>query len=376
MNDKGKQWPDECKEFKDEQTGAAVWQLTDQPCINHNLYFLTSSFMPDERSVIFASFRNGTPNFYQAGFPDGPIRQLTDAKEINSFSGCISGDGKVFYFTKAGAIVALDLGDLTETVLADYPDGKLGEVDISPDGKWLVSAIRLESGHGIVVCAADGKQSSIIYRSEDVLIHPQFHPTDADLIEFAKDPAPRMHTIRRDGSELCCLYQHTNHEYVVHESWLGETGDLVFVYWPYAIKRMKFPKKSIDTISEFNAWHVSSSRDGRLIICDTNHPDIGLQLVDGKSGKRRTICCPQSSNSGSQWKKTRYAEKEDFEAAAKAASTNLDTQLSYMDMKTDTVYGPQWTHPHPSFSPSCRYAAFTSNRTGYSQMYVVEIPDF
>jgi Tol biopolymer transport system component len=44
-----------------------------------------------------------------------------------------------------------------------------------------------------------------------------------------------------------------------------------------------------------------------------------------------------------------------------------------MEMPTDTVYGPQWTHPHPSFSPDEKLAAYTSDVSGHPQVYVVEL---
>ena len=60
------------------------------------------------------------------------------------------------------------------------------------------------------------------------MIHPQFHPLDPEWIEFAGDPAPRMHRVRRDGTGMECLYEHGNDEFIVHETFLGATGDLVF----------------------------------------------------------------------------------------------------------------------------------------------------
>jgi hypothetical protein len=72
------------------------------------------------------------------------------------------------------------------------------------------------------------------------IIHPQFHPLDPEWIEFAADPAPRMFCVRRDGSGLECLYQHGNDEFVVHETFLGTTGDLVFAVWPYALRRLNW----------------------------------------------------------------------------------------------------------------------------------------
>jgi Tol biopolymer transport system component len=44
-----------------------------------------------------------------------------------------------------------------------------------------------------------------------------------------------------------------------------------------------------------------------------------------------------------------------------------------MEMPSDSVYGPQWTHPHPSFSRDETLVAFASDRTGHPQVYVVEL---
>ncbi|MCC6391108.1 MAG: PD40 domain-containing protein, partial [Bryobacterales bacterium] len=68
---------------------------------------------------------------------------------------------------------------------------------------------------------------------------------------------------------------------------------------------------------------------------------------------------------------SRYALKEDFERARSEAKSGA---LSWMEVATDTVYGPQWTHPHPSFSPDERLVVYASDRTGHPQVYVVELP--
>jgi Tol biopolymer transport system component len=39
-----------------------------------------------------------------------------------------------------------------------------------------------------------------------------------------------------------------------------------------------------------------------------------------------------------------------------------------------TVYAPQHTHPHPSFSPDGSRVVFTSDRTGLAQVYEADVP--
>ena len=100
-----------------------------------------------------------------------------------------------------------------------------------------------------------------------------------------------MYRVRRDGTEMDLLYDHGNDEFVVHETFLGSTGDLVFTVWPKALKRMSWLTGEISTIADFNAWHISPNRAGTKVLCDTNHPDVGLQLVDASNGrlKRGTV---------------------------------------------------------------------------------------
>jgi hypothetical protein len=74
---------------------------------------------------------------------------------------------------------------------------------------------------------------------------------------------------------------------------------------------------------------------------------------------------------------------EDFAAARRGSTAAAGgtgggggaQALSWMEVSTDTVYGPQWTHPHPSFTPDEKWAIFTSDRTGHPQVYAVELPD-
>ena len=244
---------------------------------------------------------------------------------------------------------------------------------MSADEQFIVTAMKREGKSHITVTATDGSGGEIIYTSPNqTIIHPQFHPKHADLIAYSGDPAPRMWTIKRDGSDNRMLYQHDNNEFLVHETFLGSHDELIVTHWPYALRKFSLETLEIQTIADFNAWHIASNRLGTKVLCDTVHPDIGLRLVDVETGEHVPICYPQSSSSGSQWKKDRYAVAEDWAAAQQAG--DREKALSWMEMKVDTVYGPQWTHPHPSFSPDEEAVVYTSDATGHSQVYVAIIP--
>ena len=370
---KGSIYPSELREFKDQETGAHIYQLTNDETINHNLYFLTSSFTPDQNYLIFTSYRSGKANFYKLSFPDGDILQLTDGDEVHGYSGVISKSGTKLFYTEGDAIKEVHFDTFAERILAEFPEGSLGECSVSADELYIVTAMKHDRKSHITVTATDGSRGEIIYTSPDqTIIHPQFHPRDANLIAYSGDPAPRMWTIRRDGTGNRMLYQHDNNEFLVHETFLGSQDDLIVTHWPYSLRRIALDTLEMKTISDFNAWHIASNRVGTKVLCDTVHPDIGLRLVDVETGEHVPICYPRSSSSGSQWKKDRYAVAEDW--AASQQSGDREKSLSWMEMKVDTVYGPQWTHPHPSFSPDENLVVYTSDVSGHSQVYVAEIP--
>jgi oligogalacturonide lyase len=372
---KGQCFASEHRDLRDEQTGAVVHQLTTQACINHHLYFLNRSFTPDGKTIVFTSYRDGQPNLYELAFPDGPIRQLTQGEGLHPFSACLSRSGKEILFTREGCVWCLCRETLEEVCLARFANAQLGECNLSSSGRWIVTAIRQDSQAGIALVRTDGQEHGVLLRWPRTIVHPQFHPLDDNLIEFSSDPAPRMHLFRRDHGRAECLYEHGNSEFIIHETFLGGGGDLVFAVWPFALKRLHWQTRQISTIAEVNAWHIAPDAAGGTLLCDTNHPDIGIQLVEVHSGKLQTVCFPNSSNQGSQWKTSRYALAEDWARAAAQQERERRTSLSWMEMKIDTVYGPQWTHPHPSWNPDETHVIFTSDRSGFPQVYVAKIPD-
>ncbi|MCX6588778.1 MAG: oligogalacturonate lyase family protein [Acidobacteria bacterium] len=369
---KGERWPAEHSLHRDRATGAWVHQLTSHASTNHATYFLQSSFTPDGRTMLFVSNRRGAWQLFAVtDFPTGEIIELTDGGSIHPFSPAFHPAGDRVFFVRGTSIWWLRLDTLAEGCVVDFGTGSMGECSFDASGEWMVAALRKDGQSGLAVGRTDGTGWHRIPFPRTV-IHPQFHPTEPEWIEFAGDPAPRMHRVRRDGTGLQCLYAHDNEEFVVHETFLGVAGQVIYTVWPRALRVMDWRTREHRTVAGFNAWHITPNRAGTAVLCDTNHPDEGIFLVDVATGERRLVCLSESSNGGSQWRRSRYGLSEDFAAAQ--SGTPRGRALSWMEVGTDTVYGPQWTHPHPSFSRDERSVVFTSDRTGHAQVYVAEIP--
>ena len=332
--------------------------------------------------MLFTSYRTGTPQLYEVELIDGPIRQLTDIEGLHPFSAVIASNGKEVFYTRsevgsepAGVIEAVSRYDLSRRTIHRLPRAQLAECSLSADGKSVVTAVKRDGKHGLLVAATSGTSGEVVLEFSRTVIHPQFHPKDVDWIEFAADPAPRMYRVRRDGADLECLLENDNENFIVHETFLGQSHDVVFVEWPRALRRLSWESGEIKTIAEVNAWHISPNLAGTRIVCDTNHPDRGLLIVDVATGKWHEVCHPRSSNGGTQWQTSRYALAEDFALANRRTNDRVppDGLLSWMESPADTVYGPQWSHPHPAFSYSERYVSYTSDESGFPQVYLVEL---
>ena len=341
-----------------------VRQITSGPAISHPSYFLQSSFFPGDREMFFTSYRTGGPQLFEISLESCETRQLTNGAPIHPFSPALHPDGRTLVVTRAGGLWAVDRETLAERCIIDRPGAQLGECSISRGGEWLTAVYKLGRECGLAAGRFDGSGWHTIPFPRTV-IHPQFHPLEPEWIEFSGDPAPRIHRVRRDGSAMECLHQHGNDEFIVHETFLGLSGDLVFTIWPRALCRMDWTTRQIRTIVEYNAWHIAPDRRGERVLCDTNHPDEGIQIIDAATGGRRQVCLSESSNQGSQWRKSCYALAEDFADARK--------NLSWMENSADTVYGPQWTHPHPSWSNNEKLVTFASDRTGTTQVYLGDV---
>ncbi|MBM3724174.1 MAG: hypothetical protein FJW40_01935 [Acidobacteria bacterium] len=356
--------------FRDERSGATVHRITGAEAISHPTYFLQSAFYPEDAGLFFISYRSGGAQLFEAEFPDGGIRQITSSGAIHPFSAALHPNRRDIVVTRGGGLWAVERLTRAERCIAQFDGAQLGESSISRDGEWLTAAVQRGAERGLVAGRFDGSSWHFIPFPRTV-IHPQFHPLEPEWIEFSGDPAPRMHRVRRDGTGLECLHEHGNDEFIVHETFLGQTGDIVFTVWPRALSRMDWTTRRITTIVNYNAWHIAPNRAGSLVLCDTNHPDEGIQLIEVATGSRRLVCQSLASNGGSQWKTSRYALAEDF---ARARSEAKSGNLSWMETATDTVYGPQWTHPHPSWSSDESKIAFASDRTGVTQVYAAELP--
>ena len=353
---------------RDPDTNVLVRQVTAHPSIHHHPFFYIPAYDDAGRWLIFVSHRSGAPRIFVEERAAGRLVQLTDRNDLNEWSVHPSHDGRHVYFTAGNGAWRVRTDDGREECLVDFgsqpmlPQGMvgaaMGTTSLSHDDRWWAVPVRSGAVTQLhIIDTASGSCRTIL--EQNLVGHPQFHPQDANLLRYL-GPAPDyewMWILQRDGSGHRQIFRRNaaQREWLVHAIWNPVRREVLAVNWPHGIIGVDIDTGAVRSVCGFKAWHAALSRDGRYAVCDTNLPDLGLQLFDPQNGPARPqlLCRSEASSVGAHW--------------------NTD-HCPYDDGPVQ-VFAPQHTHPHPSFSPDSRRVVFTSDRTGHAQIYEALLPD-
>ena len=355
----------EAKGTRDPQTGVAMRQITGHDSTHHHPFFNVPAYDDAMKWMFFVSHRSGHPQIFAEDRREGELIQLTDREDLNEWSFHPSHDGDYLYYTAGSSGWRLRLDGLVEERVVDFGKSRLKERGIigaamgttalsCDDSYWAIHSKAGVTSELIIVDTRAMTHEVILRR--DTIGHMQFHPDDHDILYYAGPLTDRVWMINRDGTGNRRLYSRDaeKNEWITHESWIPRTRELAFVDWPRGIRCINIDTGSQRRVASFNAWHAICNRMGTVMVADTNFPDRGIQLfnpLDGV-GRPETLCHPGASSVGKHW----------------------GGPFPYANGPIE-VYAPQHTHPHPSFSPDGKTVVFTSDRTGFSQVYEASIPD-
>lgn len=350
---------------RDSRTGVEVRQVTDFPAIQHHPFYYIPAFDNSGLRLFFVSHRSGEPQLYCEDGPGGALIQISNRPDLNEWSCHPSWDGRYAYYTAGNAAWRVDLEAMREEQIARFGDtpirqpgmvgASMGTTSLSCDDRWWCVNVKAEKCFRMhIIDVHSGEDSVILER--DTIAHPQFHPDDSSLLRYAGPFDQRVWTILRDGSQNRLIYRRdeAKKEWIVHETWLPGTREIVATNWPHGVMAIEIDSGAVRWIVRTNAWHPMVNRAGSALVADTTNPDVGLVLCDPQreDGPIRSLCESSASNMGEHWK---------------------SDHCPYDDGPVD-VYAPQHTHPHPNFSPDGSRVVFTSDRSGVAQVYEVEVP--
>ena len=338
---RGQEYPSSPEMFVDNETGVEMLRVSQAPTINMNMYFHVPFFTPDSRTFIFQSKsqETGQLDLYRIDVDGTDLIQLTDVPGVNGI--VISPCGRRVYYMVRGELRSVTMDTFDEEILlrSESAIGANPFGAISSDGRYYANICSTEGGTiGIVRFATDGSDAGIIHEREGGLSHIQYEPWESKDILFqipaSDETTCRLHLIRDDGTD--------ERELAItlgtgHQVWMGKTKRVLSTQLPHhwaIVSIAEGDPAPKEIASGTNFWHCGVSDDAQWAISDTNWPDTGLQLVNVRTGKFRTLCHPKSTSGH-----------------------------------------PQWSHPHPAFSPDGKKVVFNSDRTGIPHVFVAQISE-
>jgi oligogalacturonide lyase len=356
---KGSVFSSESRTFYDRRTGTRIRQVTRASTHHHHPFFFIPAYDDAMQRLIFVSNRTGTPQIFAEERSTGELRQLTDRPDLSEWSVHPSHNGSAVFFTAGTSGWRLDLETLEERELVNFAATEMrdegmvaaamGTTALSHDDKWWAVRFRVGDESLLAIVGTETGDHEIILR-RDSIAHLQFCPDDSNLLYYAGPLTDRVWVIHRDGTGNRRLYARNveKNEWITHESWIPGTRELAFVDWPRGVRCVNVDTDEERQIATFNVWHAICNKDGTLMVADTNFPDIGIQTFDPRDGigEPKTLCYPGASSIGEHW----------------------NGPFPYANGPIH-VYAPQHTHPHPSFSPDGQCVVFTSDRSGFAQVY-------
>ncbi len=355
----GTVYPSESRSFYDRRTGTPIRQVTRTSAHHHHPFFIIPAYDNAMQRLIFVSHRTGSPQIFAEERTTGELKQLTDRPDISEWSVHPSRNGKYAFFTAGTSGFRLDLDTLDTCELVNFEAtamrekgmvaAAMGTTALSHDDKWWAVRFNVGKESALAIVNTDSGEYNIILQ-RDSIGHLQFCPDDPNLLYYAGPLTDRVWVINRDGTGNRRLYARNveKNEWITHETWIPGTRELAFVDWNRGVRCVNVDTGKERQVATFNAWHAICNADGTMMVADTNFPDIGIITFDPHDEKSepKTVCYPDASSIGEHW----------------------NGPFPYANGPI-SVYAPQHTHPHPSFSPDGKYIVYTSDRSGYAQIY-------
>ncbi|MDD9271618.1 oligogalacturonate lyase family protein [Paenibacillus sp. GCM10023248] len=367
---KGTVWPSERKSATDRFTGLEVTQLTDYKAHSHHLYFTESGWYDGEQRLLFVSDRGNSTNLFSLHVESGVITQLTDYAGNDQLDACLLPDGSAAYVKLGRQLVRLDLASLEEQNVYEAPQGyHLGNVSASADGKHIYTCvqedlshrIRLDLGNGyvghrelmeaaphsmIVRIDAGAGGAETVYEANRFITHINASPTEPWLLTFCHEGPWHLVDHRIWGLDL-----RTGEAWKIRERL--EPGEKVGheFFFPDGVTigyhgfrtngtnffgSIRYDNTGLEeTEFGFDTWHGYA--DG-----------LGQAIVDGK-GHVKTL---------SIWRKR--------DGVYDGPRMLCELRCSFHSQKV---------HAHPRFDAGGKRVLFTSDKNGYGNLYLVDVPE-
>ncbi len=360
-------------EFPDSWTGARVRQLTNYKGHSHHFYFTNPGWFAGGRKLLFSSDRENRTNLFSVDLETWAITQLTDLeplplpREVEFLRACLNPAKDEAYFWHGYKLMALDLDTLEQRTLYEMPEG------------WNVSMINA-TADGRFVCAAVSEDLSDRIRTDLLRGYVGFSET------WEARPLSRVLKIPADGSGAETVWE--------EKYWIGHVntspklpGILTFCHegpWEKVDQRIW----GLD-LRTGKAWKIRPNEEGEIVGHEYWHADgeyIGYHgwQADGRvyfgcirydNTDRLEVDFPHETGHIHSNDRSLIAGDGGNEVRLwRWNGTDYDGPRALCVHRCSKHI--QQLHVHPRFSPDGRQVLFTSDRSGYGNVYLAGVPDF
>jgi len=368
----GTEFAPERRQYVDPETNARVTQLTNCRGHSNHFYFTTTSFVIGGCEIVFVGDRDNRTNLFLLDLASGRIKQLTDARQdIGPSWSCLNPVRREVYYFEGGDLCATDLDSLEQRRLYRVPDDRRQCIlTPSADGTLLAFAETKDIGWrpgpqyqgfdkylaakpptDIRVVQTDAAKDWVALEVPCWVSHVNFSPKHRELICYCHEGpwalvGQRMWMCTIDGAKNYPLRPQDEHDAVGHEYWLGD-GDYV-AFHNYRYRSTRGPEQAehrFGWIRWDNTGHQELAFPSSSSHFQSNS-DNSLVVSDGQPGSNPYILI---SNVGQPAVEPRKL------------------------VRHDCSFHIQRCHCHPIFAPDDRHVLYTSDHTGYANVYLAEV---
>lgn len=360
------------------------WQLTDHPSAgSYHFYFTENSFTKGKDTLYFFSERDtpGAMNVFCMDVSTGAMRRITDVRAPHRLTACTkSPDGEKLLYWLDDELTVMDVATRAQRALFRAPKGFApGRVSLNCTGEWVGAQLNEEVGlqNGInyagfeermyrikrclyYLIPAAGGQARLILRDTAEGGHLQFSPVNPSLMMFCHEGP--WHLVQQ--------------RIFLMDARTGE-------HWPC------FRQSARDSVG-----HEFFTRDGEIFFDNRGPGHDGTITSD-----RTQACAAQPAPEGFVPYVGRADERGEVTAVypmpfyCNHYHSNTDMSLLVGDDVDDlelidlrqsppkleklcthhTSWHGQQTHCHPTFSWDDKRILYTSDATGHTELYLIEL---
>lgn len=381
---KGRVYDDPQFRYIDAYSGREVIQLTHYLGHSNHFYFTDPCWFNDNKSFFFMSDRENQSNLFRYDLEDGKITQLTDFNSPGQSRGCWSEANQRLYYWRDQKIVELNPDTYEEREIYQAPPDWEPEARANPtaDGKYVISRLQehvpqerpaisfaysrfremfhLQPLTQIIrVEVATGKME-VILEDKRYMTHINTSHKLPNIMTYCNEGPwdlveQRIWGLNIETGETWKIRpQDDGLDYAVgHEYWFAD-GETIGYHG--------FPRKDREREHVFghikwdNTEHVEVSFPFR----STHFQSLDESIIVGDGSPAAVFSHQGVARPFIQLFKW---DGEDYVGPR---------ILSYHR----STFNDQHAHPHPRFTPDGKYILYSSDLTGYSNMYLVEVGDF